>query len=577
MRIKELLEKLNTLADSTIDEETEAKARELIESYAGIGEGTMLSGNLYERYIDFLEYNNLVTCCECGELVIEDDTSHLYNGDYVCNKCYEHYEYCTCERCGEAMANNEVTIVDSYNAWCPECVESHASWCERCEEYTTSPIHEVYTRSDMSHSEYLCEECCEDTCVRYCDNCHEYFAEDCGEYDDDYDYWYCDNCYHELCPQNLKNYSYKPEPNFHKTEAEANIDNDSLFFGGVEVEVDASSSKNRNEDIQGLVGILNDLFYYKEDGSLNYGFECVSHPATINYWLENKEKIEEAFNYLVDSGYRSHETTTCGYHIHMNRTYLGSTKEKQDEVISKTLLILEGFRKQVERFSRRKDYHWSHFLSDGAVENSYIMEREDIKNTKVIDKVKNQITSRYAVLNLNNVNTIELRVLRGTLNIETFMAGLQFFKNIVDIAKSKTQKQLNGLKWGKIINYNKNFEELKAYNERRGIDNEAILVVTNKPATVVIGDKVEVINSTSTSSLEVEAIKILGLIGKVVNYYGSECVVEYTKRDTERICKYVKRSGGRLQIVNSNGRYYASIWSKYLAKAKKTISETGEQ
>lgn len=577
MKVKEIIEKLNTLVESVNDSEIEEKAKELLESYNEIDEEVEVGyqDELYFRYITFLEYNGIEICCECGELVLKDESDMTTNGRYVCNHCYEYYEYCTCESCGVAMPNDEVTIVDNDHAWCTECVDREARWCERCESYTTSPIREVYTRSDMSTSEYLCEECCDDINVHNCDHCGELFTEDCGDYDDEYDYWYCDNCYRELVPHNLNNYSYKPEPDFHKTEAEANIDNNNLFFGGVEVEVDASCHKDRNEDIQELINILGELFYYKEDGSLNYGFECVSHPATINYWLENKGKISEAFDYLVDSGYRSHETTTCGYHIHMNRTYLGSTKEKQDEVINKILLILEGFRKQVERFSRRKDYHWSHFLSDGAMENSYINEREDIKNTKVIDKVKEQITSRYAVLNLNNTKTIELRVLRGTLNIETFIAGLQFFKNIVDIAKTKTQKQLNGLKWGKIINYNKNFVELKAYNERRGIDNEAILVVTTEPSTLVVGDRVQVMNGTSSTINE--AIKVLGLTGTIKNFHGSECVVEYTKKDTESICKYLKRSGATLQIINSNGRYYASIWSNYLSKIKKTIKETGEQ
>lgn len=575
MRLKEILGKLDTLVNSTHCAEIEANTKEIIESYAGMDEDTILHDNLYKRYMDFLEYNNLVECCECGELVEVENASHTHDGYYVCEKCYQEYEYCTCERCGEAMSSNDTTVVDDYNVWCPDCVDSCASWCERCESYTTANVHEVYTHTDMRHSEYWCTTCIEDNDARYCDNCHEWFTSDCGSYDDDYDYWYCDSCYNNLSPDELRNYSYKPEPNFNKTEAEADIDNNNLFFAGVEVEVDTTERKNRNEDIRGLVDILDNLFYYKEDGSLNYGFECVSHPATIDYWLENKDKIKEAFDYLVSKGYRSHETTTCGFHIHMNRSYLGSTKEKQDEVISKILLILESFRKQVERFSRRKDYHWSHFLSDGAVENSYIAEREDIKNTKVIDKVKKQITSRYAVLNLNNTNTIELRVLRGTLNIETFMAGLQFFKNIVDIAKSKTQKQLNGLKWGKIINYNKNFVELKAYNERRGIDNEAILVVTNKPTTLVIGDRVNIVNSGS--SIECEAIKTLGLVGKITGFYGPDCIIEYTKKDTERIVKYLKRSGRILRLINSNGRYYANAYHRDLIRAEKTIKETGEQ
>jgi hypothetical protein len=351
-----------------------------------------------------------------------------------------------------------------------------------------------------------------------------------------------------------------------------------LSFFGVEIEVDGQYGVDKKRASEDLTQILKDFFYYKKDGSLSYGFECVSHPATINYWLSVEETMKKAFESLVNNDFRSHQTSTCGYHIHTNRKFLGNTYEEQEKTINKILLILEGFRPQVERFSRRKDYHWSQFLSDGAVNNNYVALRDDIRNTKVIDRVKKQVTGRYAVLNLNNSATIELRVLRGTLNIETFYAGLELFKNIIDIAKSKTEKQLNGLKWGKIINYNKDFYHLKAYNKRRGIDNDAVLVVTKEPKTLVIGDKVCVFDNGFLSTLE-KKLLVTGALGTVVDTCGSrELIVAFTKKEVKRINKWCKENNANLiTMPKENEKYYLSLEQKKLQKYVKEKEERGEQ
>ncbi len=55
-------------------------------------------------------------------------------------------------------------------------------------------------------------------------------------------------------------------------------------------------------------------------------------------------------------GYRNHQTSTCGLHIHVNRDSLGDSREEQDEVISRILYFVEQHWLEIFKFSRRSEY-----------------------------------------------------------------------------------------------------------------------------------------------------------------------------------------------------------------------------
>ena len=62
----------------------------------------------------------------------------------------------------------------------------------------------------------------------------------------------------------------------------------------------------------------------------------------------SKEELQIA----KDNGFRSHNTNTCGYHIHFNRSFF---EDKEDECIAKLLYLVEKFWDELVKFSRR-DY-----------------------------------------------------------------------------------------------------------------------------------------------------------------------------------------------------------------------------
>lgn len=213
----------------------------------------------------------------------------------------------------------------------------------------------------------------------------------------------------------IHSHDYNPDSfNFHKMRPEE----EELYFGA-EIEVDCGGRKDKNaEEVVKILGDQN--VYIKHDGSLSDGFEIVTHPATL-FYHQNMD-YKRAFDFLVKQGYRAHNTTTCGLHIHFNRSYFGKDKLHQDMCISKLLYVFEKFYKEIELIARRKhnDYARRYYLEN---------------NDTVFDmytKAKN--ANKYGAINLKHEDTIEIRIFKGTLNVETFLITLQFVRNIIKLS-----------------------------------------------------------------------------------------------------------------------------------------------
>ena len=58
---------------------------------------------------------------------------------------------------------------------------------------------------------------------------------------------------------------------------------------------------------------------------------------------------------------------------------------------------------------------------------------------------------RYVAVNLENYETIEFRLFRGTLRYETFIATLQLVAEICNAAISLTDKEMENLSWSDFV------------------------------------------------------------------------------------------------------------------------------
>lgn len=106
-----------------------------------------------------------------------------------------------------------------------------------------------------------------------------------------------------------------------------------------ELKIDgAGKDDDYAEELLDIANNDGEYIYIKSDGSLDDGMELVSHLMTLDYhkdycWSDIMRKA-------VSLGYRSHQTSTCGLHIHINRTAFSDNREEQDEVISRILYFM---------------------------------------------------------------------------------------------------------------------------------------------------------------------------------------------------------------------------------------------
>lgn len=405
--------------------------------------------NLYFGYKEFMNEANLKECDHCGKIITDDEAVYTDDDAVLCQDCYDN-ETQYCEYCDRTYYyDDDFSETTNGDYCCQNCRNDH----EVCNDCGRVIMDDDYYYADDTGN-YYCTDCYEDN-VHYCENCGNWYER--GHYDRN-DNFYCDECWDDR-DNVIHDYGYKPSPEFKKLSNERNPKE----FMGVEVEVDGDGDFDVlgevEDDLEGLV-------YWKHDGSLDEGAEMVSHPCTIKYWMQMKQKMAEEFEKIVRAGFRSHDTTTCGYHIHISRNSLGKTKQEQDDVIDRIILITEVFKQELKRFSRRKSYGYCHFASEsGSGYSEQVM--DDLEKCK---RFKDHCSDRYLVINNNNRNTVEFRVFRGTLNIETFIATLQFVHNVCNIAKKRKLNKFNGIKWADIINYTRDYKELKEYNKLRGIE-----------------------------------------------------------------------------------------------------------
>ena len=80
--------------------------------------------------------------------------------------------------------------------------------------------------------------------------------------------------------------------------------------------------------------------YCKHDGSLDDGFEIVTHPMSLEYHI-NEMPWCEVLGKAQQLGYRSHQANTCGLHVHVSRKAFGETEVLQDAAIARVLFFIE--------------------------------------------------------------------------------------------------------------------------------------------------------------------------------------------------------------------------------------------
>ncbi len=234
---------------------------------------------------------------------------------------------------------------------------------------------------------------------------------------------------------------------------------------GVELEIDGGGTDRYNAEK--LLNIANDdaeNLYIKTDGSLDEGLELVTHPMTLTYRL-NEMPWAAVLHKAQEMDYLSHAAGTCGLHVHISRLAFGCTYEQQEASIARLLYFVEKFWAELLRFSRRTQSQMNRWAARYGMK---------LTPTDQMCHAKNSCARRYTAVNLTNSDTVEIRMFRGTLKLNTLKATLQMVNHLVEVAVSMSDCQVQDMSWFDFLDEIKKPELIQYLKERRLYVNEPV-------------------------------------------------------------------------------------------------------
>lgn len=273
---------------------------------------------------------------------------------------------------------------------CPRCTNDGYGFCESCNCVT----------DDLSES-YLCPQCEDER--RETEDDEEPEEEEEEEEEDR-------SCIHS--------YDYIPQLVFHCEEDEQLNLNPYLGF---ELEVD--TPPGGAPDINRLAREVADdgIAWCKHDGSLNRGFEMVSHPMTLMFHKAIPWPCR--LRHLQAEGLRSADCQTCSMHVHVNRSFLSNGKwlRIDDWVSENQSFVVKVAQRHSERYAK---FH------------------SDLGGCESLESVRRG-SYRYVAVNFENADTIEFRIFRGTLVAATLFKNLEFADAVARFFKFESNYSLD--------------------------------------------------------------------------------------------------------------------------------------
>lgn len=363
-------------------------------------------------------------CRECMQK-IEGEFVEI-EGEYVCQNCFDE-KYFYCDDCGKIeLRDNGIWIEDSEMLVCEDCAENNYYRCEDCGNYYSSTTY-------ITNYGEVCEHCFDWENYGYCESCENYYHTDDLHWSDRHDCYYCDDCYEEDDEELYGYHEFRDWQLFNgKNEINA------PYYIGKEIELEPKNNYCLHEVLEIMNRYINGVGMH--DGSLNDGgVEVVTHPESWQYLLENKENYKNFFDEMERLHYGDAGNT--GLHFHVSRP--------NDNVIARIIVILESFKDEIKKLSRRNgNFSWSKFLTDYERDSLEKVKYQSMKYLK--EDYLTKCHDRYLALNLNNSKTIEFRFFNGANNFEEFWGALQFIHNIMEVALDET-RELNTITWNELI------------------------------------------------------------------------------------------------------------------------------
>lgn len=237
-------------------------------------------------------------------------------------------------------------------------------------------------------------------------------------------------------------------------------------------------------DAMELADGLSDIAIWKSDGSLSNGAELVTLPLTLKRWQGYNPVQALCRSEDWRSIARSHNTRTCGLHVHVSRETI------PEPVIAKIVYLMNEpcMADIIERIARRPASHsytvaskkrWhsdmNHADSErySPSEGLYVRvpEWKRARDSREISKRQYTQGGRYTPVNLTG-NTIEFRIFRGTLKWETIQASIEFCEAVISFCTLNGASRMNDtafVAWLECNATRKVYPGLRPYLESRGV------------------------------------------------------------------------------------------------------------
>jgi hypothetical protein len=375
-------------------------------------------------YCEDCANNAFQICTYCEEYIGKTETTHITTTGIVCDSCFFNY-YTKCVCCNRYERYNLSTMADGLT-YCEECARRDLIKCLDCDSY--------HKKADMYYTYYdyyVCERCYQ----------QRYFT--CAECGNIYHFYNVNNTVDTLCQKCYQQkyyiapYDYSPDKIIFYSNNESRKDN---LHIGIELEIQGEEYNSLANFVKTIKSNYsnNDMFYLKEDGSLNsYGVEIVSHPMTYKYIMTQLEWFN-VFSFMKQ--HNMNDTDDCGLHFHLDKKYLTNDNIK---VID---FIVNNFSLCFHNICGREYNQLSRYCK-----TTY----KDINDWGL------NTTDRYVAVNLENEETVELRFCKSTADYDTFIERLKMICAIVQFAKKyKIQNIYNYTKDNFISAFNNVYKEL---------------------------------------------------------------------------------------------------------------------
>lgn len=292
----------------------------------------------------------------------------------------------------------------------------------------------------------------------------------------------CPGCMrrHRNCanPVRINSYGYKPPAKF---------TGDGPLYLGVELEVDRGQAEegsrrraveweeNPGGVLDGLGELSQDntLFYFKSDGSLVNGFEIVTHPCSLPY---HKEEFpwQGVLDAVKAMGLQSHNTRTCGLHVHASRLGFGRTAKQQEIVLGRLIMLWHRHWWRYAQMSRRRTKE----LAQWCLPNREAADVAEEDMVTMLETVKKP-GDRSVAINTwpwdqgdRKKETVEFRLFKGTLNYSSLMAALEIVHHSITLAKDWKFEKVVESKWGEVVGdaQERGYNYLTEYVKERGVE-----------------------------------------------------------------------------------------------------------